>query len=111
MARSYYVEVTCQASAVGEELERHLDEVMDALQEEPGIADGDIGANLSEGTVVFCLHLDAANAADALQQAHVIARSALHKAGGGTPRWDSLIKAIREDDAATSVRPSEMVNC
>lgn len=108
MTRSYYVEITCQASETAATLERHLDEVMDALQNEPGIEDADIGASLAEGVVDFCLHLDAEDSSDALRKAHVLVRSALHAAGGGTPDWDSLINLILNDEAETTVRPAEL---
>ncbi|MFD5829527.1 hypothetical protein [Lentzea sp. NPDC060358] len=111
MARSYYVEVTCVSSAVARDLENHLEAVMDALQSEPGIEDADIGANLEDGTVEFCLHLDADDSPDALRQAHLRVRSALHAAGGATPGWDQMIQAILDDDAATTVRPSELLSC
>ncbi|HEX7309011.1 hypothetical protein [Lentzea sp.] len=111
MARSYYVEVTCASSAVAMDLENHLDAVMDALQSEPGIEDADIGANLTNGTVEFCLHLDAEDSSDALRKAHVLVRSALHAAGGATPGWEQMIQAIRDDEAATTVRPSELLPC
>ncbi|HUQ54210.1 MAG TPA: hypothetical protein VM306_00995 [Lentzea sp.] len=111
MARSYYVELTCVSSAVASDLENHLDAVMDALQSEPGIEDADIGANLEEGTVQFCLHLDAEDSSDALRKAHVRVRSALHSAGGATPGWERMIQAIQDDDAATTVRPSELASC
>lgn len=111
MARSYYVELTCQASAVMTDLEEHLEVVMDALQEEPGIEDADIGADLGEGTVEFCLHLNAEDSSDALRKAHVLVRSALHASGTATPGWEQMIKAIESDDAATTVRPAELISC
>jgi hypothetical protein len=83
--RSYYVEVTCQASQTAATLEERLDEVMDALLEEPGIEDADVGADLGTGVVDFCIHLDAEDSPDALRRVHVLVRSAFHAAGGGTP--------------------------
>src|SRR4051812_3602631 len=111
--RSYYVEVTCQASPVGADLEKHLEDVMDALIEEPGVIDGDIGARLDQGIVDFCLHVEAEDSSEALREAHIKVRSALHKAGARTPSayWDAVIQAIRDDHAATTVRPSEMAPC
>lgn len=107
--RSYYVELTCQASVSAKQLEAHLDEVMEAFEKEPGIEDADVGANLATGEVQFCLHLDAKDSSDALVQAHVKTCSALHAAGGGTPGWEYMIKAIQDDQAETTVRPSELI--
>jgi hypothetical protein len=109
--RSYYVELTCQASQTAAVLEEHLDEVMDALLDEPGIEDADVGADLGTGVVDFCIHLDAEDSPDALRKVHVLVRSALHAAGGGTPGWERLIEAIENDETATTVRPSELVDC
>ncbi|RCW40725.1 hypothetical protein DFQ14_11051 [Halopolyspora algeriensis] len=107
MTRTFYVEVTCRASGShAEELEEHLEQVMDALQDEPGVADADIGADLDEMLVDFCLHVRADSAADAVAQAHTVVRSALHAAGAATPGWEHMDRALASEEAVSTVRPA-----
>lgn len=67
-------------------LEEALDRVMsEFLRLE--VADPSIDATLTAGTVTFTVTVEAANPVEAVNQASMIVRSAIHAAGGGTPDW------------------------
>ena len=78
-----------------EDLESHLDEVMEALLELEGerLGDSDISALLTENhveiSVVASSDLDDESQAlgDAVSFADSAIRAAIHKAGGHTPEW------------------------
>ncbi|WP_328645742.1 hypothetical protein OHS58_39250 [Amycolatopsis sp. NBC_00348] len=83
----YYVEIGCTVRSASGDLEDHFSEVMDALLEEPGAVDPDISAELATGNIALAMSVDAETDRDALSRALVVARSAIHKAGGFTPDW------------------------
>jgi hypothetical protein len=70
-----------------EVLETHLEELMDVLMDEPGAIDPDLTATLTTGQVIISMAIDAESDGEALERALVIARSAVHKTGGFTPKW------------------------
>ena len=95
MTRTYYVEIFCQADLTGQRIEEHLDEVMIALQEEPGATDIDLGASLAAGHI-DCVHLEAEGNTDAISKALTLVRSALHGLGASTPGWEGVMAEIRQ---------------
>ncbi len=108
MTRTYYVEIFCQADLTGQRIEEHLDEVMIALQEEPGATDIDLGASLAAGHIDFCVHLEAEGNTDAISKALTLVRSALHGLGASTPGWEGVMAEIDAGGTAVAARPADV---
>lgn len=109
----YWIDLACDAVTSGD-LDEGFLTVMDALLDEPGAIDPDITAELATGRLIISLGVDAETDRDALSLALVMARSAIHKAGGYTPDWgakgdeDELQFA---DGFDARVRPAGMSSC
>src|SRR3954453_24066012 len=99
-ARVFYVEISAQVTPAGpaDYLESFVDRLMEGLLDEPGARDADVGADLDTGRIDFCFHLEAEDSVSALRQAQMIARSASHAGGAGTPGWEEVMHAIDHDD-------------
>lgn len=108
MTRTFYVEVSCRVSGSIDDFEDHLDTIMEALEEEPGVSDADIGARLEDMHVDFCLHLEADAFEEAFTRAVTVVRSALHAAGAATPGWERVTRAVDDDEIAVSARPADL---
>ena len=106
--RTFYVEISAGTTLTGpdDEFEDFVDQLMTALLDEPGVIDADVGADLATGRLDFCLHLEAETSVAALRQAQVISRSAAHAAGAATPGWETVMRAIEQDEVSSSVRPA-----
>lgn len=102
----YYVEIHC-ASVPVDKLDEHVDVLMEALLEEPGLVDADVLAELATGQVTISASVDGEDEAVALRDALIGIRSAAHKAGAGTPDWSGVIAERTE----TSVRPATATPC
>lgn len=105
MARSFYVEITAQATPTDptDDLETFVSVLMDRLQDEPGAHDADVGTNLETGRIDFCFHLDAEDSISALRTARLLA----HSAGATTAGWADVARAVEEDQVLASVRPAD----
>lgn len=106
--RWFYVELRCEGTP-SEELDAHLDVIMEALLAEPGDVDADVGADLVAGTVDFCVSVQADDAGAALSRALAFVRSALHGAGISTPGPGWIAELVERGDTVATVRPSEPV--
>jgi hypothetical protein len=103
---SYYVEMAFELRPQQdrEGFERHLDDVAEVLDETPGV-DGDVGTDLDHGRVDLCMTLTADSRVDGLGVA--AARTAIHAAGGRSPRWENLLsKCLDDEDYALTSTPS-----
>ncbi len=113
--KKYLVEIKCCTEAKGGGgLEAHSLAVMDALLEEPGVIDPDITAELTTGIITLAMGIKAATDGKAVEHAMVAARSAIHKAGGWTPRWGEGAKKSEfeiEEGFDVRVRPAGMAAC
>lgn len=69
-------------------IEAHLDDVMEALLDLDA-ADASITANIRDRSVTFSVMVEAVGSFDAINQASVLFRTAIHAAGGGTAEWPS----------------------
>lgn len=112
---SYYFELSFRVSAPSpDDLDEHLDNLMDALIDEPGATDADIGATLASGEVTISMYIDADADDQAISRALVVARSAIHKAGGFTGGWlsDSSGGPLPVDDTYNlRVQAAELIDC
>lgn len=81
-------------------LEKHLDDLMNELlkleQCNADIHDPSVGASLAAGDVEIELTVDLPED-QAVKRTRAIVRTAIHAAGGFTPRWDD------EEDGSTAV--------
>jgi hypothetical protein len=105
---TYWIELGCEVITRSGHLEEHVLEVMDALMDEPRAIDPDITAELANNTVTITVGVEAATDTAALELALVIARSAVHKAGGFTPDWKETPGAdfVVRDGFDARVRPA-----
>jgi hypothetical protein len=75
-------------------LEQHLDELMNELLKlekcNADVHDPSVGATLSTGAVEIELAVDLPAADEAVKRSRHIVRTAIHAAGGFTPRWDEV---------------------
>lgn len=98
VTRDYYVELKFDVREVGDatplDLEVVVDQLMDALDDVDGLTDVDMGANLSDSTIEFCVHLQAASQPDAHRAAVLAVRTAIHAAGGHTPDWEQSFENL-----------------
>lgn len=88
-----------------EDLDAHLDCVLDELHEDHRIADPDYSAVLSQGLVEYSMFLDAADEAGALNIAMGAMRAAIHAAEGCTRGWEAHFHP-----AQSTVRPEELAD-
>ncbi|ACU40156.1 hypothetical protein [Actinosynnema mirum] len=84
--KRYWIDLRCQVaprqgSITPEALDVHLDDLMDALMDEPDAVDPDLTATLTTGEVTISLGVDAASNSEALTRAMGITHSAIHKIG------------------------------
>ncbi|NIJ10636.1 hypothetical protein FHU38_000980 [Saccharomonospora amisosensis] len=112
---TYYIELGFTVRTDSPDaLDQDLDNLMDALVEEPGATDADLAAELSTGNVWINMYIDADDDQAAFGQALVVARSAIHKAGGFTGGWiDGTDRGGLpvEDTYNVRVQPAELVDC
>ena len=109
----YYIELAFTVlTGSPDALDQHTDDLMDALVEEPGAIDADVCATLATGKVAISMYVDAADDESAFGKALVIARSAIHKAGGFTGGWtDRAGGGLPVDDTYNvRVQPAESVD-
>lgn len=111
--KTYWIEVGCEARSHSGDLEDHFLEVMDALVDEPGAIDPDITAELATGRIIISMSIEAATDREALDRALVVARSAIHKAGGLTPDWGTPKddEFFVTDGFDARVRPADLASC
>lgn len=101
----YYVEVHYRVHGTNPAaLERHVDELMTALDEEHNLIDPDLGVDLEQHTVDVCTMFDAHTEGDALNGALTAVRSAVHHVGAGTPGWERT----DEELVSSTVRLADM---
>lgn len=106
MTERYYVEVTYTSPDAGhDDLDRHGDAMMDALQVEPNLIDPDVAVNFDQHTVDVCTVVQAPDPPSALRAALIAVRSAVHHIGGATPGWEAAV-----EQAVSSIRPAELVD-
>lgn len=86
-----------------EELEQHLDHIVEHLAELDGPIDPDLTANMSTGDVMFSLGIEAESGPEALRDALVVVRTAIHACDGGTPEWGALFDEIEQ-----TIRPDSV---
>jgi hypothetical protein len=70
------------------------EELLDSVMEEMlslGAHDASIEASLGERQVAIFVRVEAPNPIDAIGEASVVIRSAIHAAGGGTPDWPKAL--------------------
>ncbi|WP_019807162.1 hypothetical protein [Saccharomonospora halophila] len=110
MTARYWIELGCHVETGTGDLEHHFLSVMDALLDEPGAVDPDVCAELTTGDIRVSLGVDAQTDAGALEQALLITRSAIHKAGGFTPEWEKTAesKFFVADGFDARVRPAPL---
>lgn len=115
---NYYLELAFDVSSgsgvPAHDLDGHLDDLMEALTDEPGATDADISAELSTGRVTINMYVDAKDDGDAVNQALLVARSAIHKAGGFTGGWLSSTtpgEMTVADTYNVRVQRAELVDC
>lgn len=104
---SYYVELIFDMGGpFDEEMDNHLDQIAEALAEISDV-DGDVASHVKAGRVEICITVEAPDRSNAIIQAIVAARTAIHAAGGGTAGWENwLPKLLESDDFTTSVSRS-----
>lgn len=100
-------------AASPDDLDGHLDELMDCLADEPGVFDADISAELATGCVALNMYVRAADDGAAMAQAWLAARSAIHAAGCFTGGWLDYDNpgGIEVDDAYDLRVQAELVDC
>lgn len=69
-----------------------FDRVADALSAAVDVRDQDLACDAEHGTLSFGMVVDAVDPDSALVIATAVARTALHAAGAGTPRWDDIYR-------------------
>jgi len=113
---SYYLELKFGVAAPStSRLDQHLDDLMDALCEEPGATDADVAAELTTGNVSISMYVSAPDDGAAITKALLVARSAIHKAGGFTGGWALPDETPGDLSVADSyslrVQPAELIDC
>lgn len=104
--RNYYIELRYLLPGLDRDtMDRHSDDLMDALLIEPNLTDPDVGVNFGTGAVDVCATVEAEDAPGALRLALVAIRSAAHHAGTGTQGWERVL-----DEISSRVRPAEMAD-
>lgn len=87
-----------------EDLDQHLDEVLDFLHDDDRVVDPDFMAALEDREVEFTLSVSAADEIEALTIISGALRTAIHAANGGTAGWEShfqkLASMIRQPESA-----------
>lgn len=109
----YWIELGCHVETESGDLEHHFLSVMDALLDEPGAIAPDVGAELATGNVKVSLGIESETDIRALEQALLITRSAIHKAGGFTPEWEKTAEStfFVTDGFDARVRPAPLASC
>jgi hypothetical protein len=77
-----------------EELDQHLDQVLDFLHDDERVMDPDITAALANREVTFTLAVEAEDDIEALTIISGALRSAIHAANGGTPGWENHFRKL-----------------
>lgn len=95
---TYFIDLRFRVSGHETEgqLEEHLDRVLDHLAELDGPVDPDLGARLSTGDVMFSMGVEAASGPEALRDALVAVRTAIHACEGCTPGWEGMFDEIEQ---------------
>jgi len=90
--------VTLEAKGDSTFTDEQVDQLADALYEldaaDPALADMDITASLAEGDFFIAMTVDAADLAGAMHTAIAAFRTAMHKAGYGTPGWEQAVASM-----------------
>lgn len=85
----------------GADLDDHTDAVMDELLklENENICDSDVSADLEEHTVEISIVASAETFDEAASLADATIRTAIHAAGGSTPKWKSVSYLPQKSEA------------
>ncbi|MFI5426036.1 hypothetical protein [Aeromicrobium sp. UC242_57] len=104
---TFYVEIGFKITDYGttDDLDAHLDCVLDALYEDTSVSDPDYAATLTEGRAEFSLTVEADDDSHAFTSALVAMRAAIHAAEGCTPGWEAHFKKTQ-----TLIREAELVD-
>lgn len=89
-----------------EELEQHLDEVMDQLLSLRA-QDAAIGATGADGSVQISATVDAPDLSTAIVLGNGLIRAAIHAAGGHTPGWSITLCSATASEQASEDRPDQ----
>lgn len=96
MSNMYVVDIGLEFSNYDseEQLEEHMDCILDAMYEDERAVDPDYTATLAEGTVEYSVSVEAETQPRALDAALTILRAAVHAADCHTPSWDATFKQV-----------------
>jgi hypothetical protein len=90
--------VTLEAKGGSTLTDAQASQLADALYEldaaDPALADMDITASLAEGDFFVAMTVDADDPAGAMHKAIAAFRTAMHKAGYGTPGWEQAVASM-----------------
>lgn len=90
-----------------EDLESHLSEVLDALYDDPRIAEPDLVGSLVDGTGMFSFIVEEADDDLAAAEISIVAlRCAVHTAHGSTPGWERHTKWIQDMRVNAELQPA-----
>ncbi|GAB3906364.1 hypothetical protein GCM10029964_103000 [Kibdelosporangium lantanae] len=109
MSARYFVELSCGVVASSEEqLEDHVLRLIDALEQEPGVIDPDVAAELTTGQLTIGMAIDATSDGEALETTLVRMRSAIHAAQIATPQWPGSNDVEIKEGFDARVRPANL---
>lgn len=78
-----------------DDLDTHLDCVLDAMLEDDRAIDPDYTATLETGEVEFSLSVEAEDEANAYGLMLLVIRTAIHTAQGCTPGWEAEFEKVK----------------
>jgi len=99
--QTYHVELDFIVSGAPDELEDHLDRVLDHLLGLTGVIDPDYTASLASGAVTFTMMRRGDASPDVLAAALSDMRTAIHACDGMTAGWEDDFR-----EAGQSIRPN-----